>query len=333
MKTTLNNRVLLPGDIILTSEDTLTSRKIRRFTNSTVSHAMLYVSHSSIIHAVMEGVHPKNTQSIFFDLDHSPEVLRLKGGLDPITAKSICDRVRVLVGSEYGVPEAVKSKWQRGKRTSGKQFCSRLVAQAYAEHRILLVQNPNYCTPGHLHDSPLLERVENAVRAVSEGEYLFWQSEAGKPDKQRVATNFIMNCVRAWEPAVQTHNDIGIFLRRNPSFDNTVNEIYQQSGYLELWKDDYNEETMWRFDIKVMEKIADRSAVEQYCRATMMGEPRDDNRFTKTLSGYRYDHARSPRKTFESMIVLYERLVGQHALRVDTAKTWLERHGEDENVT
>jgi hypothetical protein len=332
MKTALNDRVLLPGDIILTRQDTFSSRKIRRFTNSTVSHAMLYVSHSSIVHAVMEGVHPKNTQSIFFDLDHPPEVLRLKGGLNPNTARTICDRVRVLVGSEYAVPEAIRSKWQRGKSVSSKQFCSRLVAQAYAEHGILLVRNANYCTPGHLFDSPLLERVENALREVSENEYLFWQSEAEKPDKQQEATNFIMNSVRALEPAVQTHNDIGIFVRKNPSLDDTVNEIYQQSGYLDLWKDDYNDETMWRFDIEAMEKIPNRDSVERYCRGTLMGEPRDDNRFTKTLWGYRYDHARSPRKTFESMITLYERLVIQHALRVDTARTWLERHGQDETV-
>lgn len=332
MKTALNDRVLLPGDIILTSQDTFSSRKIRRFTNSTVSHAMLYVSHSSIIHAVMEGVHPTNTQSIFFDHDHPPAVLRLKGGLDPITARSICDRVRVLVGSEYAVPEAMISKWQRGKSTSGKQFCSRLVAQVYAEHGTSLVRNANYCTPGHLFDSPMLGRVENALREVSEGEYLFWHSEAKKPDKHQEATNFIMNSVRAWEPSVQTHNDIGIFVRKNPSLDDTVDEIYQQSGFLDLWKDDCNDETMWRFDIEAMETIADRDAVDQYCRATLMGEPRDDNRFTKTLWGYRYDHTRSPRKTFESMIVLYERLVRLHALRVDTARTWLERHGQDENA-
>ena len=53
----LDDGGLRTGDIILTSGSNKMSKAVRRATNSAISHAMIYVQHSSVIDATAEGVH------------------------------------------------------------------------------------------------------------------------------------------------------------------------------------------------------------------------------------------------------------------------------------
>jgi hypothetical protein len=105
-----------------------------------------------------------------------------------------------------------------------------------------------------------------------------------------------------------------------------VRDIIDSSGYLDLWDADYKEHP-WRYDITLMEQMVQKEQVADYCRGTLKIEPRDDNRFTKTLRGFLRDHSLHPRATFAIMITLYKKLAEMHARRIDTATLWLERHG------
>lgn len=65
----LNPHRLQVGDIILTSGPGKVSKAVRRMTKSEISHAMVYVQHSSLIDATAHGVHSSNLQRLFLDDD------------------------------------------------------------------------------------------------------------------------------------------------------------------------------------------------------------------------------------------------------------------------
>lgn len=325
MKKRLDESVLMPGDIIFTTSNALLSKKVRIATKSDISHSMIYVSHCSVIHAVGEGVRGQNTQSIIFDPDSPVYVKRLKQGLHQDTATRICDYVRNIVGSEYSVKEALKAGMGVGDKFSSKQFCSRLIAQAYHRFGYELVDNQNYCTPADLLWSEMLAEIAQPTKDVSDDEARFWEEENNDADIAQSAMDRVLTCIRAIDPSVQTLNDIGRFVIRYPEHDSFVASSFEQSGYLDLWDHDLKEHP-WRYDLQQMEREQSQPGVLAYCLGTMRAEPRDDNRFTKSLAGYQISNASCPRETFRRLIGLYTKLADLHARRIDTARQWLRKY-------
>lgn len=326
MKKRLNDEVMVPGDIVLSTSDGLISKKIRVHTGSDVSHAMLYVTHCSVIHAVSKGVHAENTQRILFDENDAVYVLRLKGGLPELTAKKICEHVRTAVGTQYSKLEAVKAKSERWSKSTRKQFCSRLVAQAYDKEGYRLVPNPDYCAPGAFLKSDLLEPVPNGTVLVSDAEQAFLESIENTPDIMAATFNDILSEIRKYDRNVQNLTDIGQFVIDNPNHDKAVHDIIVKSGYLDLWKLDYREGP-WRYDISEMEKQPDKKQLLMYCMDVVgKTEGRDDNRFTNTYKTLLAHSSRYPRMTFLILIDLYKKLIELHAKRHDAAALWLKRN-------
>jgi hypothetical protein len=274
---------------------------------------------SSVVHAVGDGVYAENTQGIFFEEEWPVYVMRLKGGLSPDEAETICDYVRSNVGTQYSLIEAARSPLGGDGEASAKQFCSRLVAQAYELSGHRLVASANFCTPNELLNSALLEQVQNCTEPVEDAEVDFWQSGNMSPvDHTMEPLNIVLKQIRKIDNGVQSFQDIGHFVMRHPEHDDAVNRLFQGSGYLSAWKQDF-EEFPWRYSNEEIEKMPD---VGRYVEATLKGDPRNSNRFTKSLAGLRSDYNRAPRKTLASLIELYERLVDQHAKRYDAAAFW-----------
>jgi hypothetical protein len=70
----------------------------------------------------------------------------------------LIDSDRSDAGARRSKAEAVHSVRGGPEPRSAKQFCSRLVARAYASVGVQLVPDKDYCTPEDLRVSPLLER-------------------------------------------------------------------------------------------------------------------------------------------------------------------------------
>src|ERR1700726_931216 len=138
---------LVRGDIILTTTTAAVSKAIRWGTKSDISHAMICVQHGSVIDATSDGVHARNMQRLFFDAECALHVFGPKAALSPDQIEQICRFVRERIGSEYSTREAVRAAIGGSNQWTRKQFCSRLVAQAYASAGIKLVDDPNYCAP------------------------------------------------------------------------------------------------------------------------------------------------------------------------------------------
>jgi hypothetical protein len=166
----LNDTRLLPGDIILTSTPEKISRAVRRMTKSEISHALIYVQHCSVIDSTMNGVQSGNTQRMFFDEASTVVVLRSKAPLSSADILKITDFARAATGTTYAKFEAATILTKKYLKTTRKQFCSRLVARAFAAAGIRLVLDPDYCSPQDLRESALLYEVPDVLIDVTESE-------------------------------------------------------------------------------------------------------------------------------------------------------------------
>jgi uncharacterized protein YycO len=171
----LREASLKVGDIILTTTTAALSKAVRAATHSDISHAMIYVQDHSVIDATAEGVQARNTQRLLFEDDSSIYALRLRDELSADQARDICNFVRTRVGAQYSTKEAIRSALGGTREWTKKQFCSRLVAQAYDSVGIRLVDNPNFCSPANLKDSPLLVEVQNPTVAMTAEEAARWE--------------------------------------------------------------------------------------------------------------------------------------------------------------
>lgn len=252
----LDTEVIAQGDVILTAQSRFTSAAVRKATKSDFSHVILYVGGGSYIHADGSGVHSANTQRLLFASQGIARCYRPTG----CTAEQIdnvCRFARSRVGMEYSVPEAVKSKFRRAGAhadSSNRQFCSRLVAQAFEFGGINLVINPNYCYPEDIAQSEQLLEISGCIREATEAEVAFAQSE-NPIEKQSEVTNEIFRKVRSLtDKDIQTFEQLTQLVISYPNYDSAVSTIVMESGYLTFWKIDVLRNP-WRYSKEAFERV------------------------------------------------------------------------------
>ena len=229
---------LQPGDILLSSENSLVSKTIRKSTRSRHSHSMLYASYACYIHADRDGVHSGNPFRLRFGQKEDFLVLRVK---DVQKAAKACSFARDQIGMEYSVKEAIKSKLPpRIKSVKNRQFCSRLIAQSYAFSGLDIVSNPNYCTPQELKESLAVHVVDNCLTDANDRET---QAAEDLNFHDRVAKHenvFFKSVRNLTESDIQTLNQLLNFLLCNPRFDSELTKIFISSGYESLYDGMYD---------------------------------------------------------------------------------------------
>lgn len=317
---------LRPGDIVLTSDHSRVSLAIQTFTRSDISHAMIYVESHSIIDANSEGVHARNTQRLHFPVDCALYVLTPKVPLTPAEVEAICTFARSTVGSQYATLEAIQAVSPIRARAGRRQFCSRLVAQAYAFAGRPLASRPDFVSPGDLLRSRALRRVAEATIELSSEEAEAWAEHPDLTQLMRNTTNTVLGGARRLEPRIQTFDDLDAFLVGHPERDVDVLALYEASGYLDVWKADLAQNG-WRYDLELMADAAARRPVEieAYCRDTVVNQAGTCDRYARNLMGYETYLARHGLKTFARLRDLYATLAGLDSLRTSVARAWLAR--------
>jgi hypothetical protein len=132
---------------------------------------MVYIEDRSVIDATSEGVQARNTQRLLFEDGCMIYALRLRDGVSADQLRAICMFFRSKISTQYATKEAIRVVFGGGHEWTKKQFCSRLVAQAFEAAGLMLVGNPNFCAPADLKSSPLLIEVANPAVIVSEEEF------------------------------------------------------------------------------------------------------------------------------------------------------------------
>jgi hypothetical protein len=323
----LNEASLKTGDIILTTTTSAISKAIRMATQSDISHAMIYVQSHSVIDATAEGVQSRNTQRLLFEDDCSVYVLRQRDDLSDEQCRSICAFVRARIGAQYSTREAMQTALGGGQEWTSKQFCSRLVAQAYASAGIGLVNDPNFCSPAEIKSSSSLIEVQGAIVAVAAYEAARWEGRQGVPQIMRSAINFVLDGARAKDKDIQSFDDLNRHLVQHPEDDEYICELLAASGYLTVWKVN-QANNPWQYDLDLMSAFsASEPAVEEYCWSVLSDEAAGPNRYFVNRGGYLLLSRQFGLRTFELMMELYDHLSSLHRTHVEVATKWLQANG------
>lgn len=243
-KYVVNMDSLKEGDVLLTSEKSIASKAVRGATLSKFSHAALYVGHGSYIHSDLNGVHSVNIQRLVFDKGSRIKVLRPKNGSKALNA---CLYARSEIGKGYSIKEAVRTKVGSRRNRENKQFCSRLVAEAFHYAGEKIVDEPSYCSPDDIDRSQFFEEVSGVVRLASAADVAF--SKSFNPiQKQAEITNEILADIRRVTKAnIQSFEDLTRYVVSTPSCADKVVNIFERSGYLTMWHHEI-EQNPWRYN-------------------------------------------------------------------------------------
>lgn len=324
----LNIDLIEPGDVILTARAGKVSQLIRTATAGEVSHAMICVGYGSVIDSTSEGVQARNLQRELFDADEQVFAFRLRDPLTKLQLSNVTDFARSEVGTRYSIREAARAKMAVRKPRSRQQFCSRLVARAFASIGISLVDDEDYCTPEHLRMSPVLAELPDVTEVVPEEELEAWRRRPNPLDLMRSSQNAVLEVARRYDPSIENFADLDRLVQDRPECDAEIARAYRTSGYLEVWKIDFTVNP-WHYDIKAMEDWpADRALTDlrPYCVATIREAYSGGTRFAVNLAYYERAFRRHGRETTGLLAELYRQLVQTDALRRDTALSWLQRH-------
>ncbi len=291
---------------------------------------MLYVASASVIDSTSDGVHARNLQKIFYDDKCAIYALRPKAPLNAEQLSMVIAYARGETGTQYSVVEAVRALKAPRSVGTKKQFCSRLVARAYAAAGIQLVENPEFCTPQQLKESPFLLLLSSPAVNVSDEEYRILMAQPNGVDGMKRVTNAFLEKVRKLSPNIQSINDSFHFLVENPELDEIFFEALHSSGYLDYWRDQ-PERFPWRYNLDEMEEFLYKHNAENYIRDYCVTTIADDDAGTfkhweNNLDAATEQAKQFPLKSFGAMAILYENLVRTHQLRVRVAREWLTSH-------
>jgi hypothetical protein len=242
----LDKNKLLVGDIILTRSDEKNSKFIRALTHSDFSHAILYVGQSSYIHSDLLGVHSGNLQRLLFDDPDYVSILRVNDG--SFIAKAV-EFARLQIGASYSKIAAANAGLKLYSKVNTKRhYCSRLVAKAYEYAGLKLVENCDVCLPQELFGSGFVSEISNCTYLASKEEMDFALSE-DPIKKQAIITNCVLRDIRkVTSQNLQSLSDVTEFLINNPQFDMAITSIYEDSGYLDMWRYELRQNP-WRYNI------------------------------------------------------------------------------------
>ena len=237
----LRQNVLQAGDIVLSTTSKPISSAIRTIIGSDISHALLCLGGNSVIDATGDGVHARNTQYHLFDAGHPVYLLRARAPLSLEQTRKITDYARSKIGSRYTTAETLNVIARRTREAGDRQFCSRLVAQAYAHAGILLFDAPSFCSPADLKNSALLHPVADGVEFVSASEAVEISTSSNVAMRMLEVSNEAMRRIRLIAPQVEAMERVFNYLQDHPQDDGQIYEAFRESGYLDMWQVELNE--------------------------------------------------------------------------------------------
>ena len=261
-------------------------------TKGDYSHALLYAKLSLLEATLGGGVFSKNHQRLLVSSPHHLAVYRMRDPLPYSKIATVIMAARSRVGSLYSVDEAMKviQKGYTGP-ASARQFCSRLVAQSYAEAGVDLVSRPDFCSPHDLTISPLLEVVENAVCPASP-EVLAIAASVDINKRNQRATMRWMKAARRIASrenfAINTQSDVLPFVLAHPQHDAEITAKVRGTTYLEALEHDRTANP-FRYDLAKFIAASTRggSVDEEIFSSELAKEEPLIDTYSRNLAAYR----------------------------------------------
>ena len=225
------------GDIILAIFDSRIATAMNRVTGSPYHHAMIVAGEATVLHSGSAGVHSANPLRMVFE--KPDDVVAVRHLKKPSYNKLVdaTNFVRTKVGTAYSTEERdrVKNAGDGESVEPNRQFCTRLVAQAYREIGFPLVENADYCTPKELLESDKVVILQDILVKGNRIQLKYAKEKSEALDTQEQATNYILEQARhITQVDIQSLQQLESFVEKNPEFDANLTAVVVESGYLEL---------------------------------------------------------------------------------------------------
>jgi len=268
LKYILNYDNIEIGDIILESGKKPHSLAIQKYTKSDYSHAMICVKKNSLVHAEKSGIFSLNPQRIMVENSKDFKVLRLETGLSEDKKKHIEEFLRLQIGSLYSVKDALMVVTNKNSESTNKhQFCSRLVAQAYSSIGYKIVDSVDFCSPGDIERSSYLVEITNMVREVNEEDIEFYKTRNMVHENQISFYNWVnktRDLAAQYGYEISVVNDVDFFLMEFPIEDNQVSKWIIESGYMDNYIIEIENNQHMHDDRIFLEKYGDTDGLLEY---------------------------------------------------------------------
>jgi len=299
------------GDIILIRSESRISQLVRRLTGSQFSHAILYVSVSSIIDSDGYGVQSNNLQRLLIEKEDDAVVLRVKDERKKDLIVKAEYFARQKIGTEYSTDEAkiaTISKELEAKEPN-RQFCTRFIAQAYENAGIMLVENSAYCVPEELLKSEELIIIENPLRKASAKEIEFANSENPLAKQREIHNNIFKKARELSGQDIQTFEQINELIIQRLEVDVELTKFVSESGYLTMMEDDI-EKNPWHYNAeKMIAYYKNPEIIVDTAIFFASTEEKSRERLNMTIYSLVQLNKLYPREYFKMEIELYRKLI------------------------
>lgn len=316
------------GDIVLTTSSDPTSVLIRERSGGEVSHALICAGAGSLIDSTSDNVHAHNVQREMYGPDDVVHVLRLREPIDDLALDAVIESVRFKVGTRYSAREAMRAMGGSEGVGGRREYCSRLVARAFAAVGVFLVADPDHCTPQQLLDSKMLERLFGMMEVVSAAELKAWEERPSQVLLMQETIDDVLDRVRLFDNAIEALSEIDDLVLARPEIDADVALIFRETGYLNLWRRDL-EVNPWHYDLERLEDATNEETISEMrsVRARHLQDTFSAGlRFAQGYFKYGSLAISSGLETFRQLAVLYRQLVYNDEVRRNVFINWLDRH-------
>ncbi|WP_071956400.1 YiiX/YebB-like N1pC/P60 family cysteine hydrolase [Delftia sp. HK171] len=228
-------RRLKVGDVLLSRGASKQASLISNLTGGDFSHVMLFVG-GTLIHADGDGVYSKNPRRIIRNDKNNLAVYRLINDVSSENLKRMCKFARGEIGKLYDVKGAIASiRSGADKSSKDKQFCSRLVAEAFKSIDIDFGKSTDKITPNDFcRFNTIFAKLEQLVVPLKNADV----SYANSPDYNLVLqeeTFQWLGRVRDFAASkgfsIGSMNDVIDYLFEHPEDDEKICEIVDQTRY------------------------------------------------------------------------------------------------------
>lgn len=274
------------------------------------------------------GVQASNIQRELYGPNDKVLVYRLREPIDSALLSKVIDFARSEVGTRYSKSEAVRSVLPGPRPRTRQQFCSRLVARAYARAGIKLAKDPDYCTPDELRRSPLLVEILEMTELVSAEEQAAWAKRPNPVAAMQRSQNALLDFVRTLDPTVENFSDLDHVVQTHPEWDEQIAQAYRETGFLDLWRADFAIDP-WHYDLQAMQaetKPENIKALREYAISTIREYHSGGVRYPINLRYYKAKLEENPGRTNKLLVDLYEQLTRNDEARRQVSLGWLRHH-------
>lgn len=320
----INYTALQCGDIILDRNSSRESEVIRKRANSDYSHARLYVG-GTLIESEGLGVQSVNPQRLLYDNPNDFIVLRPTSASEEQKTLA-CLYARSEVGREYAGKDFKKSVVKPIEiEEPNRQFCTRLIAQAYKFAGYEIVQNADYCTPNEIQSSDKLILVENMFHEANEEEIGIAEHDGimkmvdETNDQNLIYVSMLeemRNVTGDLNCDIQTEEDLARYIIEHPKYDEVFSNILINSRYFRLWEI-YEKEKPEEFDAELLIKKYGNFA-QKYAINNLIS-PQDNLVIWKMqLQTYEYLIEKYGFKLFFRFAEMYKNIINSYYKRKNT---------------